>query len=140
MQLRLIAIVFAISYWSAVASAADVYYQYVAEDENVDAAADNIGDPNVAIVDRAWLVPGMEQSDEYSMESFSTGRLRRETHVEPIVLLRHRDNEMSSIAQDPIWSKNDLWPRTQQMWQRGEYYRQFRLENPEPIYFTGLQR
>jgi len=64
------------------------------------------------IKDRAWVVPGLEEARDEDLGRCSTG-----------IGFYYYQRSLVFKAPDPLWTNEKLWPRTREMWGRGEYYR-----------------
>jgi hypothetical protein len=88
----------------------------------------SIDEPQVAkpltveFKDRAWGAPGVEEALGEDLGRCSTGWSR--DYYRSVVFK----------VSDPIWTHDNLWPRTQESWGRGEYYRELQIEY-SPIAF-----
>ena len=70
----------------------------------------------VEFKDRAWAAPGLEEALGAHSGYCSTGWS-----------IDERRSVVFKVP-DPLWAHEELWPRTRELWGRGEYYRGIRLE------------
>lgn len=96
----------------------------------------SIAEPLTTVFEeRAWAVPGIEADANPNRGFCSTGWPISSTQTSVVFK-----------SPDPVWTAQDrLWPKTQSMWGRGEFYRKSedRKNGPPEIYYfgsIGLQR
>jgi hypothetical protein len=102
--------------------AADVAFQLETKKlASIDEA--QVAEPmTVKFKDRAWRSPGVEEALAEHSGNCSTGW--NVDYYRSVVFK----------ASDPIWTHNQLWPRTRESWGRGEYYRDRKIKY-SPIAF-----
>jgi hypothetical protein len=116
MQTFVVGILLAMTFSAQRSLATDVAYQLEATKlASIDEP--QLAEPmTVEIKDRAWAAPGLEEALGEHAGHCSTGWS-----------VDHQRSVVFKVP-DPIWTHEELWPRTRELWGRGEYYRKFKLE------------